>query len=751
MNAQEPPKKPKDPAASAAGRPDIAGDLWGGFAAMLVVLPSSIAFGIAIYSVLGPQFVARGVQAGLLGAIVFGLVAPLFRGAPRLISAPCAPAAAVLTALAAGLTGAKSAPAPETVVVLLLATAVFAGILQFLGGLIGGGTLIKYIPYPVVAGYLSGVGLLIFLSQAPNFLGLPKTTGLWQGLHSPALWQWPAIAVGAATIAVMLLAPKITRAVPATILGLLSGGAAYFGIGCVRPEMLHLSNNPLVVGTMGGNAGTLLAGIAGLSRALAALRWPDLAALAVPAATLAVLLSIDTLKTCVVLDTLTMSRHNSNRELLGQGAANVVSALAGGMPGSGCMGPTLVNVQSGGRTSRSGICEGFFALAAVLLLGEWIAWTPMAALAGILIVVAVRMVDWNSFNLLRHRATLLDFAVVAAVVIVAVTYDLIAASATGLVLAILLFVREQTRTPVIYRKSRGDRTFSIQQRLPAEQAILEKYGAQTTICELEGSLFFGTTDQLFTELEPDLEECRYLILDMRRVRSVDFTAAHLLERFEKILKERNGFLIFTHLADNMPGRRNLQAYLKQVGVTKKQDNALIIETLDDALRWCENRILAEYNPQPPGADKSLSLNETELFKKLPDKVAIDALASGMKELSFAAGEVILKTSHLGDQLFFIRRGSVRVVMRLEKGGYHNLASFGPGDFFGELAFLDAGTRTAEVIAETDVLLNAISREVFDGICRTHPETGTKLMTQLARGLAFRLRRADAELETLHEI
>jgi SulP family sulfate permease len=471
----------------------------------------------------------------------------------------------------------------------------------------------------------------------------------------------------------------------------------------------------------------------------------------VPAATLAILLSIDTLKTCVVLDTLTMSRHNSNRELLGQGVANVASALVGGMAGSGCMGPTLVNLQSGGRTSRSGICEGFFALAAVLLLGQWIAWTPIAALAGILIVVAIRMFDWNSFNLLRYRATLFDFAVVAAVVIVAVTYDLIAASATGLVLAILLFVREQTRTPVIYRQSRGDRVFSKQQRLPAEQAILEKHGAQTTVCELEGSLFFGTTDQLFTEIEPALKECRYLILDMRRVRSVDFTAAHLLERFEKILMERNGFLIFTHLAANLPGRRNLQAYFKQVGVTKPEDNVIIIETLDDALRWCENRILAEYYPHPPGADKPLSLQETELFKKLPDQIAIDALAARMKELSFAPNEVILKTGHRGDQLFFIRRGTVRIVMRLETGGYHNLASFGPGDFFGELAFLDAGTRTAEAVAETDVQLFAISREVFDAICREYPEAGTKMMTQLARGLAYRLRRADAELEALHEL
>ena len=752
MNTPETPGKATGSAMPSRGRPDITGDLWGGFAAMLVALPSSIAFGIAIYSVLGPQFVARGVQAGLIGAVVIGFVAPLFRGAPRLISAPCAPAAAVLSALAATLLAGKSAPSPESITALLLATAGLAGILQFIGGLLGGGNVIKYIPYPVVAGYLSGVGVLIFLSQAPNFLGLPKKTGLWDGLLSPALWQWPAIAVGAVTIVVVFLAPKITKAVPATILGLLSGVAAYFCIAFTsRPGMLQLSDNPLVIGAVGGNAMAFLSGITEPVRALAALHWPELAALMVPAATLAILLSIDTLKTCVVLDSLTFSRHNSNRELLGQGAGNVVSALLGGTAGSGCMGPTLVNVQSGGRTSRSGVCEGLFVLAVVLLLGPWIAWIPIAALAGILIVVAIRMFDWNSFNLLHHRATLLDFCVGAAVVVVAVGYDLIAASATGLGLAILLFVREQTRTPVIRRLSRGNRVFSKQYRLPAEQDILERHGAQTTICELEGSLFFGTTDRLFTELEPDLEHCRYLILDMRRVRSVDYTAAHLLERFQNILKQRNGFLIFTHLAANLPGRRNLQSYFTQTGVMKPRENVLNIETLDDALRWCEDRILAQHHSHPPDLNRLVPLQEMELFKPLPAGPVLDALAAGMKDVSYAAGESILMTGHAGDKLLFIRRGAVRLVMQLENGGHHNLASLGPGDFFGELAFLDERTRSTDAVAETEVLLCEIKRDAFNAICREHPETGIIILKQLARILALRLRRANDELETLHEL
>ena len=201
------------------------GDLWGGLAAMLVALPSAVAYGVAIYALLGAEYIGHGVRAGLLGAIAIGLVAPLLGGAPRLISAPCAPAAAVLAALTtellAGQSGAGGPVAPGRIVVLLTLVGLLSGCLQFLYGLLGGGRLIKYIPFPVVSGYLSGVGVIIFLSQAPKFLGLPKDVSLGAGLLSLGVWQWPALIVGAVTIAGVLLAPKITKAVPATILGLL--------------------------------------------------------------------------------------------------------------------------------------------------------------------------------------------------------------------------------------------------------------------------------------------------------------------------------------------------------------------------------------------------------------------------------------------------------------------------------------------------------------------------------------------------
>ena len=488
-------------------RPDHpAGDFWGGLAAMLVALPSAIAFGVTIYAPLGASYASQGAIAGILGTTALGLVAPTFGGTKRLITAPCAPAVAVLSAFAIEMT--QTGVGPSSVLLLMALVALVCGLLQVTFGLVGLGRLIKYMPYPVVSGYLSGVGLIIIISQVPKFFGVPGRYQFWQGLLTPSLWRWQSITVGAVTIAVMVLAPRVTKKIPAAILGLASGMVAYFAIGLADRSLLLLVGNKFVigplVGPLGGSGIGFLATMAARWQAFSAFDPYQLNLLITPALTLAVLLSIDTLKTCVVLDTLTRSRHNSNRELIGQGLGNLASTAIGGVPGAGQMGATLVNISSGGHTRLSGVSEGVLALVAFLILGTLIAWVPIAALAGILIVVGVRMFDRHSLYLLRSRSTILDFVVIVTVVVVAEAVSLIAASGVGVALAILLFLREQIRDSVVRRKSYGNERFSKQMRLPEEMAILEKRGERTAIFELQGSLFFGTTDQLYTALEPGL-------------------------------------------------------------------------------------------------------------------------------------------------------------------------------------------------------------------------------------------------------
>ncbi len=719
------------------------GDVFGGLAAMLVAFPSAIAFGLISTAPLGPSYVGYGAMAGMVGAIALGLAAPLLGGAPRLISAPSAPAAAMLAAFATELASPPLGLQPALIFTVLALIGLFAALLQLIFGFIRGGRFIKYIPYPVVAGYMSGVGMIILLSQLPKLLGLPNGSPIQDALNI-ALWNPLALTVAIATIAFMLTSPRLSRVIPGPIVALLGGTAAYFGLALYHPSLLHLDGNDLVIGKMQSEG-------VGAILATASVRWHDIAAfdpdilqqVFVPAFMLAMLLSIDTLKTCVVVDTITRSRHNSNRELIGQGTGNLCASLFGGMPGSGTMGATLINIGSGGRSRWSGVLAGGFALAAALMLSGLIAWVPLAALAGILCVIGVRLIDWHSLRLLRQRSTILDFVVIATVTATAIAFNLMVAAGVGVILAILLFVREQIKNSVVRRRSLGSQTFSKKQRLPEEHAVLERKGVETVIFELHGALFFGTTDQLLNELEPHLGKCRYLVLDLKRVYSVDFTGAHLLEQVAAQLNEHGAELLLANL------RPQLVAYFTEVGMLKPSSNVRLFPQLDDAVEWTEDRLLEAEGFSHGEGEAPLGLGQLHLFASASADTLAD-LDRYVHSRSVAAGEKVFAMGGEGDELFLIRRGSVRIELPLGGGERYHLTSFGRGDFFGEMSFLDRAPRSADAVAATDLELYAFSRADFDQAASHHPRMANLIATRLAHALAERLRQTNTELRALEE-
>jgi sulfate permease, SulP family len=730
--------------------PSWANDLWGGLAAMLVALPSSIAFGVLVYSAMGNENVGEGALAGIIGAAALGLIAPIFGRTGGLISAPCAPAAAVLSALVAGLLARNvDGLNPADILPLMALTALFSAGFQVFYGAIGGGRLIKFIPYPVVSGYLSGVGVIIALGQLPKLFGLPKGTPMIQGLISPELWKWQGLVIGLVTIAVMVTTPRITRKVPAAILGLLGGILAYFVLASFSSGLLKLQGNPLIIGPI-HTSGSFFEAVVGRATSLLSVDLISVRIIFIPALTLSVLLSIDTLKTCVVLDALTRSRHKSDRELIGQGIGNLVSFLTGGIPGAGTMGPTLVNVTSGGRTPRSGVIEGALVVMTLLLLGRLVAWVPIGALAGILLVISWRMFDWSSMSrLLRHPAGRLDFAVIAGVILVAITVDLIAASGVGIALAILLFIRDQIRGSVIRRKRGLDQVSSKTYRLDAEREILRQHGDQAVFCELQGNLFFGTADQLFSQLETDLRTKRFILLDMRRVQSMDYTAAHLFEQMQVQLEERGGRLLFTGMPSALHDQRDFERYLAQLGVVREGGGIMISETLDEALEWMEERILEASSMVRKGGEQPLELKDFELFRQF-DERALHGLVACVRELSVPQGHKVFAQGDHGDEIFLVRRGSVRILLPLMGSTQHHLTTIGQGDFFGELSFLDGSVRSANVEAKVPTDLYVLSRSRFNAQSHSDPVFGVQVFARLALAITKRLRHTDAELQALEE-
>jgi SulP family sulfate permease len=359
------------------------------------------------------------------------------------------------------------------------------------------------------------------------------------------------------------------------------------------------------------------------------------------------------------------------------------------------------------------------------------------------------MVDWGSVRLLRQRSTVLDFVVVATVIGVAVFGDLVAASGTGIALSILLFIREQARGSVIHRKTYGDQVFSRQKRLPEEMAVLKRRGGETVACELAGSLFFGTTDQLLTNLEADLKERRFVILDMRRVRSVDLTAVHMLEQWEAQLRERDGMLVFSSVPKALPSGLNLRHYLDEVGLVAPQSPARSFDQLSDALEWAEDRILEEEGRVRLAEETSLGLREIDFLKGRGEET-LRHLEACVVERGCDAGEPIFRQGDTGDEIFLVRRGRVRIALRLGNGLELHLATFGRADAFGEIAFLDLGVRSADAVALTPAELFVLSRERFNALVEQHPRLGMHFFEALARSLAIRLRQADTEIRVLGE-
>ena len=724
------------------------GDFWGGFASMLVALPASVAFGVTVYAAIDPHYAAFGALAGVLGAMALGLIAPTFGGTDRLITAPCAPAAAVLSAFAIELV--KQGVSPSSIVLLLTVLGILTGALQILIGFLGVGRLIKFIPYPVVSGYLSGVGLIIIGSQLPKLVGAPDNARWYKVLLSPEMWDWRGVAIGGATIVAMLFASRIAKRIPGTIVGIACGALAYAGLAVVDPSLATLENNSLVIGPLGATGEGYITLITDRWYQIGELKLSQVGSLVSSALTLAVLLSIDTLKTCVVLDRLTRSRHDSDRELAAQGLANMTASIVGGMPGAGQMGATMVNYSSGAKTRISGVVEGLTSVVAALVLGSFIAWTPVATLSGVLIVVGLRMIDTDPLRFLESKSTVIDFVVVLAVVGVALTVGLIAASVVGVLLSIMLFLREQVGGTVVRRKSLVSERSSAWYRPESEMRILEKKGYSAVIFELQGSLFFGTAQQLYRTLEPELSTTEYLILDLQRVQSVDVTAAHMLNLVRDALAERNVPLLLSNVRERLPSGRDLREFLELAGLRADDEQVIYMPTLEAAIEWVEARLLGDSKKPETDEQPPLELHEIELFKGSKSDTLVD-LEACLEKRSFKAGETIYSCGDPSNDLYLIRKGEVKVVGSVGRGGaIKHIATYGRGDFLGGQSFLDNRQRSNDAVAIRDCDMYVLSLEKFNYLADQHKRIALVLMTKLARLLSIRLRHANEELTLLQD-
>ncbi|MCR5219505.1 MAG: SulP family inorganic anion transporter [bacterium] len=507
----------------------LKGDIFGGFTAGIVALPLALAFGVAS---------GAGVNAGLYGAIALGFFAALCGGTPTQISGPTGPMTVIFASTLAVFPPTASgelSPAIFTVVFL-------AGMLQILFGWLKLGGFVRYIPYPVISGFMSGIGVIIILLQLHPLLGVPSVSAPLDAImRLPGAFQHADLAslgLGCLAMAIVFLTPaRVTRTVPSPLLALLAG--------TLLAVFLHLDVPS--IGEIPSGLPQLHVPFWGLGH----LTLAHIQKLVPLALALAVLGSMDSLLTSVVADSMTKTHHRSNRELVGQGIGNMAAALVGGLPGAGATMRTVINIKAGGTTRISGMMHALLLTGILLGLGKYAAHIPMAVLAGILIKVGIDIMDYRLLKLARCVPKQ-DFAVMVTVFLITVFVDLIVAVGVGVTLAALLIcyqIAQQARIQV------EDASSPWQNDL--ERDIESKTRHSIRVITINGPFFFGSTARMQENINA-LIGAKVVVINCLAVPFIDlsgyFTLSEMLsglihERIKPIIIFKNDTAMYNQMID----------------------------------------------------------------------------------------------------------------------------------------------------------------------------------------------------------
>lgn len=504
----------------------IKGDFTGGLTAAIIALPMGLAFGLQ--SGLGPQ-------AGLYTAIILALLASIVAGTKTLISDPTGPMTIVAATIIAeaGFNGVGKIP---TVIILSFA---LGGIFQIMFGLIKVAQYVKYISYPVLSGFMGGIGVIIILTQWHTFLGGERPGGIIDiilDLHTPIIeYHWSSIILGSLTLVFIYFIPKISKKIPAGLLSLIIGTLISFTF--KKEWGWHWDYS-----TIGEIPSDLPQIVLPFSEFLN-ISFSEFSIAVVSGLTLAGLGTIDTLLTSVVADNLTKTKHNGNRELIGQGIGNFVAALFGGLPGAGSTTGTVANINSNGKTNMSGIFKAIFLLIVLVGLGPLLKDVPKPVLSALLISVGIGIIDFKGMKKLFSLKNS-DSLVLLLVVVLTVFVDLLVAVGIGMVLSSFFFM--QRMGELVDQQSKSGDINEIEKKLKIPESIKNRI----MVYELDGPLFYGFSDQFKEQAEAIIGKDA-VIINMSQVPYIDASGTYVLEEVIKNFKDKKVEVILVGVKDHI--------------------------------------------------------------------------------------------------------------------------------------------------------------------------------------------------------
>lgn len=729
--------------APAIRRSRLGWEIAGGAAAAALTLPVGISLGIVTLEPLGSHFAPLGVAAGIWGLVIVSVLTVVFGARNPVINLPRSVTAVFVAAMllqAAGVhrTLANAAPPPQFLYGLAFLFLAMSGAFMALIGVLRIGALVKYLPHPVLAGFMNAVAILLAIAQLPALVGMPAGSTPADVLMMSEEMRAGAIVVACATLAALWL-PRLKQRlpVPPLFLGLIAGTLAH-----------HL----LASAGMGPQLGPVLGEAAALTPQFdTALTFREvignpvfaqvLPGMAAAAFGLALISSLDTLLLMKSFERITHERLDTQRELARLGLANTIAACLGAIPSSMGLAASQSNHAAGGRGAGSVLAHGAIALVAILALGPLVAAIPRAVVAALMLSIAFVVIDKPTLATIRklmsgkvrNRSRLAnDVLVMVIVASIAMLVSVPLAVATGVAIAVLSFLVNMSHS-VVRRVTRGDAMRSRRSREANQMASLSLMGSRIAVIELEGVVFFGTADDLLARVDQCLREgAVHIIVDLGRLTDIDTTGAQTLIQIHDRVRGRGGLLLVSQAAKGQPQRE----FLEDMGVVTQLGDAAFTPDIDHALEIAEDALLGA------AGEETVTVAEVKLAS-LPIFAQLDAdelavLKPHLTRRVFAPGEFVFREGDPGDDLYVITMGTASV-RRADGTRSTRLATFGPSTVFGEMALLDARPRSASVQADGALVCYVMGRAAFDEMVSRHHAIALKLMRSLAIELGRRLR------------
>jgi sulfate permease, SulP family len=722
-------------------------DLAAGAITTIIVLPSAIAASLLTFAPLGPDYIGTAAAAGLVGSIVGGGIAAILATSSFVGSAPRAGETLILATLVVALLNRPEiAPDKALIVTSVYICVLLGGLWQCLFGLAGVAKIIKFTPHPVLVGFLNGVAVLIVLSQVKPYLRFADSGHLLI-TDRPGMF-----ALMIATAAAMLLWPAATRRlalpflakVPPVVVGFFGGIAVYYALRTLAP-------GTDIGATFGKIQIPLVPSLARVSSLeafwhLAKVEWDILPVSLI----VAVVATIDSLLTFRAAQNVSELRISPVRDVLAQGLGNCAAAITGGLTIAASPSQTMAAFRVGGRTRLSGLTAAV--LLAVLAFGfpSLLAAIPTVILSGVLLALGVHLFDRWSFEILAEvrRATspvnrqraIYDLAVVFIVMGFTIFYSVLAGVIAGCLLAGTIFVVNMSR-PVVRRTFSGEQMQSKRIRPARDVAILRETGPQRAVLQLEGVLFFGNADDLSATIRQIFNEADMIALDLRGVSDIDVSGATILEN---VMAKSRGWKKDLLLCEVPAAHGNAIGTLVRKAVRSEDP---IKPDLDAALEWMEEKSLQLHADKRVQADV-LDLRDIDFLAGI-DESGLDRLGRLLTQREFAQGETICSEGDEGDRMWLLAKGSVSVRLLLGNGrGYRRITSLARGTTLGEMALVESARRSATVVADEPVICYELQRSGFDRLLADDPELATRLLANLSRELARRLRKTSDDLRNM---